>query len=119
MAKRYIGDAVVTITYHDAGDYRGTVSAGGHSWRFSDLHAPKMGHGGGIAYDSPEAYDSMAASAVTFGSYYTGRGRGDTPEWAPPSEVAEAIEEAVGGWQDDRGRHAVARSRGGPVRWVS
>jgi hypothetical protein len=115
MAKRYIGDAVVTIQYHDAGDYRGTISAGGYHWRFDSLRAPAVGHGAGVGYDSPEAYDSMAKSAVVFGSYYTTHNRGaDTPDWAPRLEVADAIEEATSWAMDDQGNYAVRRSKNGP-----
>ena len=115
MAKRYIGDAVVTITYHDAGDYRGTVTAAhGFTWRFRDLHAPATGLGAGVAYDSPEAYDKMASSAVGFASYYTTYNRGDdVPDWAPPAEIADAIEEATVWAMDDRGEYEVRRSRSG------
>ena len=117
MAKRYIGDAVVTITFHDSGDYRGTVSANGKTWRFSDLHAPAVGHGAGIAYDSSEAYDSMAASAVAFGSYYSTGNRGDDcPDWAPPADVADAITDAACWAQDDQGSYLVRRSPKGPER---
>ena len=57
MAKRYIGDAVITIEYvgetpDGRGNYKGTVRAGKHTWRFDELHS---GVGGGG--DSPEAYD--------------------------------------------------------------
>lgn len=120
MAKRYIGDAVIRIEYHDAGDYRGTVSAGGHVWRFANLHAPLIGHGPGVGYDSPEAYDSMAASAVSFGSYYTTHNRGDDcPEWAPPSEVADAIQEATQCDMTDQGDYLIRRSPKGPAREVA
>lgn len=120
MAKRYIGDAVVTIAYHDSGDYRGSVKVGRHTWAFRDLHAPPAGHRKGVSYDSPEAYDSMAAAAVTFGSYYSSHNRGsDTPDWAPRPEVADTIEEATSWATDDRGRYAVSRSPGGPTRWAS
>ena len=112
MAKRYIGDAVVTIEYHDDGDYRGTIAAGGTTWRFDGLHAPKIGFRGGAGYDSPAAYDEMAKSAVSFGSYYTTYNRGsDTPEWAPPVEVADAIDAAVSWAQDDRGNYEVRRTK--------
>lgn len=109
MAKRYIGDAVITIKYRDRGDYAGTVSAGGHTWRFEDLHAPA----GGLpyAYDSSQAYDKMAESAVGFASYYTTYNRGDdTPDWAPSAETADAIAEATEWAQDDHGEYEVRRS---------
>ena len=121
MARRYIGDATIRIAYHDEGDYRGTVSAGGRTWHFRDLHAPRMGgaanrHG----YDSPEAYDEQAASAVVFGAYYTTHNRGDDcPDWAPTPEVADAIEEAVQCNQNDSGSYAVRRSPKGPERFCS
>jgi hypothetical protein len=90
MATRYCGDVKITITYRDCGDYAGTVSVtrGGqrYAWRFTGLNAPACGHGAGISYDSPEAYDSMARSAVSFAQY---TGEGD-PGWASP-EVASAI----------------------------
>jgi len=118
MARRYIGNAVVTITYHDAGDYRGTISAGGHHWRFDELRAPAAGLP--FTYDSPEAYDKMAASAVSFGSYYTTHNRGsDTPEWAPPAEVADAISDATGWATDEEGKglYEVRRSPAGEGRF--
>ena len=114
MARRYIGDAVVTITYHDAGDYRGTVRAGGYSWKFDELNAPAAGFS--FASDSPEAYDKMAASAVSFGSYYTTHNRGDdVPDWAPSAKVADAIDDATSWAQTDSGRYQVRRSRNGDV----
>lgn len=112
MAKRYIGEAVVRIQYHDAGDYRGTVSANGHVWRFAELRAPACGFGPGIGYDSSTAYDEMAASAVSFGAYYTTHNRGDDlPDWAPPAEVADAIDAATSCEMDDQGNYTVRRSR--------
>lgn len=115
MAKRYIGDAVVTITYRDRGDYAGSIRAGGYTWRFEDLHAPSAGFS--FAYDSPQAYDKMAASAVSFGGYYTTYNRGDdVPDWAPRAEVADAISDATAWAQDDRGVYEVRRSPSGPVR---
>lgn len=121
MATRYIGDAVVRIAYHDSGDYRGTVSAGGHAWRFSDLHAPKVGGAANrFGYDSPEAYDEQAAAAVAFGSYYTSHNRGgDCPDWAPFPECADAISEATQCETDDQGRYSVRRSANGKVRVCS
>lgn len=100
MAKRYIGDAVVTITYHDEGDYRGTVSVKGYRWRFDQLRAPAVGLGSGVAYDSPIAYDKMAAAAVSFGAY-----------------EHDVIADATGWAMDDRGEYAVRRSPRGKERY--
>lgn len=112
MARRYIGDATIEILYHDSGDYRGVVRAGCRSWKFSDLHAPEFGNGLGVAYDSSEAYDKMAASAVAFGSYYTTHNRGDdVPSWAPPPETADAINDATAWTQDDQGGYTVSRKK--------
>lgn len=120
MAIRYIGDATVRIKYRDRGDYTGTISAGGHTWHFDELHAPRVGFGPGIAYDSSEAYDEMAGSAVTFGSYYTTYDRGDdVPEWAPEPEVADAIDEATSWAMDDQGTYDVRRRKNNPVNWLS
>lgn len=114
MAKRYIGDAIVTLTYKDAthkikDHYAGTVKVGRYSWRFI-IHPAPAGFGPGIAYDSSEAYDDIAASAARFGS----TPHGDDPD----KHTAREIDDAVSGWMDDRGRVAVARSHGGPVRWI-
>lgn len=117
MATRYIGDAVVKITYDDRTDaYKGTVSAGGYTWRFDGLHNPPAGiftkNRQRVGVDHPLAYDAAAASAVSFGSYFSSHNRGDdVPDWAPPPHVADAIEEAVGWAQDDRGTYEVRRKR--------
>jgi hypothetical protein len=115
MAKRYIGDAVITIEYvgetpDGRGNYKGTVRVGKHTWRFDELHS---GVGGGG--DSPETYDDMAESAVSFASYYTTDNRYEAPEWVPPPEVADAINEAVGYAQRDNGTYEVRRSPKGKV----
>ena len=100
MATRYIGDAVIRITYRGGDTYIGSVCVGKKCWRFDDLNAARVGFGD-HAYDSPEAYDKMAASAVSFGSYYTSTNRGDeVPDWAPSPEVADAIDEAISWTQD-------------------
>jgi len=115
MAKRYIGDAIITIEYVDGNEYRGTIRVSGHTWRFSDLHAPPAGFN--FAYDSPRAYDEMAQSAVSFGSYYATGNRGDdAPDWAPSAETADAIAEATEWAMNDRGEYEVRRSAEGSAR---
>lgn len=69
MAKRYSGDLVVNITYHDDDTYKGSVKGPGGTYLFKDLRAPPIGHGAGIAYDSPKAYDRMARAAISFATY--------------------------------------------------
>ena len=74
MAKRYSGDLVVQITYHDDDSYKGYVKGPGGTYEFDDLHAPRIptaGHVGshGIAYDSPKGYDEMARAAISFATY--------------------------------------------------
>jgi|HubBroStandDraft_4_1064222.scaffolds.fasta_scaffold45355_2 hypothetical protein len=113
MAKRWIGDAVVTIEYAGEKDgrsqYKGTIKAGDHTWRFADLGSPMGGFRTGS--DSPEAYDEMAGAAASFASYYTTHNRGDdVPDWAPSPEIADAIDEAVSWAQDDKGNYQVRRS---------
>jgi hypothetical protein len=125
MAKRYIGDAVITIenvgrTDDNRANYAGTVRVGKYTWKFDDLASGvggvSSGRGYGYPDDSPEAYDKMAGSAVSFASYYSGINRGDdVPEWAPPPEVADAIEEAVSYAQRDDGEYEVRRSPKGKV----
>jgi hypothetical protein len=117
MATRYIGDAVVDIEYQDNNEYSGTITAGGQTWKFDSLYPPAIGFGRGVGYDSSRAYDEMARSAVSFGSYYTSHNRGDdTPDWAPPEKVADAIDEATGWAQDDQGTYEVRRSAKGQAR---
>lgn len=111
-AKRYIGDAIVTIEYQDDDTYSGKIQAGGKTWKFDELRAPRAGLS--FASDSPEAYDKMAQSAVSFASYYTTDNRGDeTPTWAPSPATADAIAEAVGWAMDDRGDYDVRRKKNG------
>jgi hypothetical protein len=119
MARRYIGDAVVDVRYVASADcYAGTVSVGDTRWTFGGLHAPRIQVAPAVAADSPTMYDRMAASAVSFGSYYTSHNRGDDcPDWAPPAAVADAIDGAVSFVQDDQGRYAVRRSPEGKERW--
>ncbi len=129
MARRYIGDTTIYIQYHDDGDYRGSIvvyrcpcgckDAGAPMvWNFRNLHAPSIGFGPGVAYDSPEAYDQMAKSAASFGSYYTtmnrdgeGRERELKLEGYPTGEIADAISEAVGVALNDDGIYEVRRRR--------
>jgi hypothetical protein len=112
--RRYIGDAVVEIEYvGQSGDnrstYKGVVSVGAHQWPFDEL-----GSGVGYLGDTPEAFDKMAASAISFAAYYTTHNRGDdTPDWAPPPEVADAIEEATSWAVDDQGSYEVRRTPSG------
>lgn len=99
MATRYIGDAKITIRYRDEGDYAGTVTAGGERWKFDGLRAPAIGFD--FAYDSPEAYDRMAGSAVSFGS---------SSEITGSRDVSEAISNAA--WDmDDSGDYNVKRRK--------
>jgi hypothetical protein len=123
MARRYIGDANIYIQYHDDGDYRGSIVCYVNAqwpqfkerrvWKFRDLHAPAIGFGSGIAYDSPEAYDRMAQDAVSFGSYYTtmNRSEDDDLEGYPSGEVADAINDAVGIVLHDDGTYEVRRRK--------
>lgn len=118
MPKRYIGDAVIDIRYDDRHqDYRGTITAGRHKWKFDGLHEPRMGFG---SVDSPSAYDQMAVSAASFASYYTSDNRGDDlPEWAPKPSVADAIADALSpAIGDPQGRYEVQRTPSGPIKLV-
>lgn len=111
MATRYVGDAVVKILFlgitGGRPTYRGTVHAGEHRWAFDDLRVPSVGSGP----CSPKAYDRVASDAVSFGAYYTSLNRGDdVPDWAPPANVADAIEEAAMWVQLEDGEYEVLRS---------
>lgn len=123
MARRYIGDAVIHIEYDDETEaYRGTVVANGHAWKFDQLKRARiLMQGEGSAVDSSRAYDSMAASAVSFGGYFTTHNRGDgLPDWSPPASVADAINEATQLETDEEGKglYFVKRTPKGPGRWT-
>lgn len=113
MARRYIGDAVITLESVGGGEYKGTISVPGPNgrrltWKFDQLHAPRLGFP--YAFDSAEAFDEMADHAAAFGSYYTTHNRSDdVPDWAPPGHVADAIDEAVSIYSDDQGNYNVTR----------
>lgn len=119
MARRYCGDATVNIWYVGTTpggreQYRGSVCAGKARWRFDDICSGVGGvsSGKGYAYasDSPQAYDEMAETALSFATYYTSHNRGpDCPEWAPEPEVADALDAAAYDYSDDGRR--VTRKR--------
>jgi hypothetical protein len=124
MATRFIGDARITIRFDGYSPprmyYSGRVTVGRVAWEFDDIGLSEYVHKG--AADSPEAFDAVAAAAVSFGSYWTTHNRGDdVPEWAPTPEVADAISDAVGMAQDEEGRglYAVRRAKNGPIHWAS
>ena len=129
MAKRYIGDATIEITYTDGRrpEYVGVIRAKGFFWKFEKLHPPQCGFNFG--YDSPEAYDKMAVSAVDFGGYYSTHNRPKAgskedkeliEDGYPDGETASAIDEAASqaSAEDGRGGFMVRRSKNGPERLV-
>ena len=66
MAKRYSGNLQISVVYDDKKHYRTAVSSGGKLlWRGIVNPAP-AGFGPGVAYDSPQAYDEIASSALAF-----------------------------------------------------
>lgn len=67
MARRYIGRATVTVIYRDGGYYDCTVAVDGTRWT-GQVNPPAAGYGPGVAYDSPEAHDSVASAAASFAS---------------------------------------------------
>lgn len=80
MAKRYSGNLQISVTYDDHNFYRTAVSRGGKLlWRGRVNPAP-AGFGPGIAYDSPQAYDEIASSALSFADDEVG-GIGDEAEF--------------------------------------
>ena len=113
MAKRKIGDAIIRIKYLDSNEYAGTITAYGKIWKFENLFPPRCGFSFG--YDSPEAYDEMAQSAASFGSYFTSNNRKNTPkeelESYPDAETADAIDQATGMVLQDNGKYEIERIR--------
>lgn len=119
MAKRWIGDAKVRVVYtgrhsDDGRDiYRGYVAVRDGRrdvvWSFDNMQTGVGGisdrKGGKLAADSPEAYDEMAETAVTFGASLSNDESGN-----PKHEVrAAVIEEATGCVLLENGRYEVRR----------
>jgi len=115
VIKRYIGELEIRLQYcgrtsDNRAKYLGNiVLPDGRKWNFADLQS-----GVGCPGTRPEDFDEMAESAVSFATYYTSHNRGDdTPDWAPPAELADAIEEAsYSGMAEDSG-YIVLRKREG------
>jgi len=118
MARRYVGDAFIDITFlPKKGEYVGYVKVRTRVWNFDKIFPPKH-----LKYnaspDSPSAFDSIAKAAVAFGGFYNNLNRPKRMErWAPPVEVADAIYQATTGAIDNRGRYAVRRTLQGTPRW--
>ena len=74
MAIRYSGGLKINVVYRDQGDYRAVITEYGPeaSRRRHPLRAvvyvnpAASGFGRGVAYDSPQAYDEIAGSALSF-----------------------------------------------------
>lgn len=68
MAKRYSGDLQINVVYDDRNYYQTSISRDGRVlWR-GRVHPAPAGFGRGVAYDSPQAYDEIARSAIAFGA---------------------------------------------------
>lgn len=120
MATRYIGNAVIRISYRDAGDYSGTVSVPGSAtvWYFGGLRPPMLGFD--VGYDSPVAYDRMASAAVSFGSDPGAASNTDDDTITDKGRAtAQVISDATCWAQNDRGAYSVRRSKNGPERVVA
>lgn len=66
MATRISGRLKLSVTYRDAGHYTGSVAHNGRQLYKATLNPPASGFGRGVSYDSPEAYDSVARSLLSF-----------------------------------------------------
>lgn len=107
MAKRYIGDAVITLVFDERAStssqnmYKGTISAGGKRWRFSGLGASPH-DSARLAADSPLIFDRLASSIVSF-----------AVSGHAPAATARAIEDAASWDTWDNGSLRVRRSKKG------
>jgi hypothetical protein len=89
MARRYCGELRIYVTYVNGDDYTGSVVApDGKRYSLNGLRAAPIGFGSGVAYDSPKAYDKMAASAVAFATY-------DNEDWSGFADYDETGEPNV------------------------
>lgn len=132
MARRFIGQAVIDVTFDEMEwrpggrfYYRGRIKApGGERWSSRSFGSPAGGFGPGVAADSPEAYDRIAVSVAQFASYYTTGNRknadksGET-EGYPTAEQADAFHDAIiEAMGDDKGRLEVRRRKDGPAALI-
>lgn len=114
MIKRFIGDLEIRLQYRGRSDDNRAKYCGyillpdGQRHNFDDLCS-----GVGTPGTRAEDYDEMAESAVDFAAYYSSDNRGDdTPNWAPPAELADAISDAaMSGMAEDEG-YNVRREKG-------
>lgn len=113
MARRYCGDVVVDIRYLGWRGGRDVYAARvcaryvpprDGCWSTRGLSAPAFP----FAYDSPEAYDRMAESAIGFATYWDSEYE---REGGPSQEVAEQIQEAAF-CNTDSGGYPVSRRYG-------
>ena len=96
MAKRFSGDLQINVVY-DRGDYRTSVSRGGKVlWRGRINPAP-AGFGRGVAYDSAQAYDEIAESALSFAD--SDLGHGDISDHAESSEDGWKVRRVPRYWE--------------------
>jgi hypothetical protein len=66
MTKRYSGDLTIHVVYDDRNHYKTSVSRKGKNLWSGTVRPAIVGFGPGIAYDSPKAYDEIAATALAF-----------------------------------------------------
>lgn len=133
MARRYIGDAVVYLTYRDTIGQREryivtVVVKGGdgkrYTWRTDDLRTGVGGvsSGKGYAYpvDAPEAYDKVAQDAIAFGMHTEGEeGSQEQRELEAqgfaPYATAKVIEKGVEYASSEKEGWRFRRTRKGPI----
>lgn len=116
MAKRYIGSAVIRLTFDDRSDaYRGTVAVDGvHVWTFDGIRLSPHDRSR-ISVDCPEAYDRAASAVASFGSDPMLDGDETDAEKHNARARASAIDDAVGCDMDDAGRYFVRRGKSGDI----
>ena len=115
-AVRFVGRVKVELEYlgetsFETHEYRARLTAGDKVYESAGHYAPKVWDYNGTVYDSPEAFDEIAAAAVEHAAYFTtgNRGRG-VPEDAPSAEVADALRDAAAeALRSDEGGYVVRR----------
>jgi hypothetical protein len=107
MAKRYSGSLQINVSYDNRGFYRTSVSEGGKKLWSGQVNPAPAGFGVGVAYDSPQAYDEIARSALSFADHEVpDAGIGDSADF----------QEDGSGWRVTRasgGSSASGRREGG------
>ncbi len=99
---RYCGDVKIELEYLGFDEERDRfsvrVTVAGHVWQYDEFFVDPGPPGHRKADTADDAFDSAATVAVHYGSKYNigwDLDDGCIPDWAPPRDIAQAINDAA------------------------